>query len=190
MRVIAGKARRLILKSTPGFDTRPTSDKIKETLFNIIGPDIPGSRFLDLFSGTGGIGIEALSRGSSFCAFVENDGRAVKCIRENLQHTRLEPDALLIPKNVLSAINDLALKKYSFDIVYMDPPYKAGYEESVLEALHRSGILNPDSLVIIEADRHNDFSFIEHSGFRIERVKEYKTNKHVFLRQADMLHGE
>lgn len=190
MRVIAGKARRLILRSVPGFDTRPTSDKIKETLFNIIGPDIPGSRFLDLFSGTGGIGIEALSRGSSFCVFVENDARAVRCIRENLQHTRLEDDALVLPKNVLSAISDLAVRKYAFDIIYMDPPYKAGYEESVLKALAGSGIMNEDTLVIIEAQKNNDLDFIEDTSFRIERIKDYKTNRHFFLKLKDLPDGE
>lgn len=183
MRVIAGKARRLILKSTPGFDTRPTSDKIKETLFNIIGADIPGSRFLDLFSGTGSIGIEALSRGSSFCAFVDNSSAAVRCIRENLAHTRLEDDALVLPKNAVSGIHELGIKKYQFDIVYMDPPYKAGCEKEVLEAMVSAGILAEDAMIIIEADKRNDLDFIEEAGYRTDRVKEYKTNKHIFLSQ-------
>ena len=174
----------MILKSTPGFDTRPTSDKIKETLFNIIGSDIHGSSFLDLFSGTGSIGIEALSRGSSFCAFVENNQTAVRCIRENLAHTRLEEDALVLPKNVLSGIHDLGIKKYAFDIVYMDPPYKAECEREVLEALDSSGILKEDALIIIEADKHNDLAYIEGTGFRIDRIKEYKTNKHLFLSKS------
>ena len=190
MRVIAGKARRLILKSTPGFDTRPTSDKIKETLFNILGPDIPGSRFLDLFSGTGGIGIEALSRGSSFCAFVENAPKAVRCIQENLQHTHLEEDALVLPRNVLSAISELALKKQMFDIVYIDPPYKAGYEEPVLAALAQAGIIHADSLIIVEADKQNNLDFLEHSAFQIVRIKEYKTNKHFFLKLKDIPNGD
>lgn len=185
MRVIAGKARRLILKSTPGFDTRPTSDKIKETLFNIIGPDIPGSSFLDLFSGTGSIGIEALSRGSRFCAFVENNAKAVQCIKENLNHTSLAEDSLVLPKNVLSAIHELALKKYTFDIVYVDPPYKGGYEQEVLEALADSGIIQTDTLIIVEADRHNDLEFLGESRYRIERLKDYKTNRHFFLRLKD-----
>ena len=182
MRVIAGKARRLILKSVPGFDTRPTLDKIKETLFNILAPYISGSSFLDLFSGSGSIGIEALSRGSSFCAFVDNDKRAVSCIKDNLHHTHLEEDAIVIAKNVLAAINELSLKGLSFDIVYMDPPYAAGCEEAVLSALYSSGILKEDSLVIIEADIHTDLGFVENIGFVITREKLYKTNKHCFLK--------
>ena len=185
MRVIAGKARRLILKSTPGFDTRPTLDKIKETLFNILQPDIPGSSFLDLFSGSGGIGIEALSRGSRFCVFVENNRTAVRCIQENLEHTHLAENALVMSKNVLSAINELALRKYSFDIVYIDPPYKAGYEEETLKALADSGIIRSDSLVILETDIRNRLDFIQDSEYLIVREKDYKTNKHFFLRLKD-----
>lgn len=187
MRVIAGKARRLILKSTPGFDTRPTSDKIKETLFNILQPDIPGSCFLDLFSGSGGIGIEALSRGSKSCVFVENNAKAVRVIRENLQHTGLEEYALLIPSSVLSAIHELKVRGFRFDIVYMDPPYHAGFEEPVLNALSSSGIITPDSIVIVEADIRNTLSFIENSDFSVVRNKVYKTNQHYFLKLND--HG-
>ena len=182
MRVIAGKARRLILKSTPGFDTRPTLDKIKETLFNILQPDIPGSSFLDLFSGSGGIGIEALSRGASYCVFVENNHKAVRCIQENLEHTHLKDDAAVLSKNVLSAIQELSIRKSFFDIVYIDPPYKAGYEEETLKALAASGIISPDTQVILETDIKNDLDFIKDSDFTVVREKAYKTNKHYFLR--------
>ena len=185
MRVIAGKARRLILRSVPGFDTRPTLDKIKETLFNILAPYISGSSFLDLFSGSGSIGIEALSRGSSFCVFVDNDKRAVNCIKDNLRHTHLEDNALVLAKNVLAAISELSLKGYSFDIVYMDPPYAGGYEEAVLSTLLRSNILKEDSMVIIEADKHNELEFLKDSGFVLTREKIYKTNKHCFLKTGE-----
>lgn len=181
MRVIAGKARRLILKTTPGFDTRPTADKIKETLFNILSPYLPGCNFLDLFSGSGAIGIEALSRDSSLCVFVDNDSRAVKCIRENLKFTRLEENAVVIQKNVLSAISELAIKNYRFDIVYLDPPYKAGLEEETLAALARTGIIDEDTMIIVEASRENKMEFLESSLFTITRIKDYKNNKHLFL---------
>ena len=90
MRVIAGKARRLPLKTVPGQNTRPTTDRIKETLFNMIQDELYGIRFLDLFAGSGAIGIEALSRGAARAVFVEDDRRAVSCIQENLAFTRLE----------------------------------------------------------------------------------------------------
>ena len=135
MRVIAGKARRLTLKSTPGLDTRPTIDRIKETLFNIITPRIEGCAFLDLFSGSGSIGIEALSRGARISFFVEKNSKAVKCINENLAFTKLADQAVVMQKTVLSAIHELSLKKSRFDLVYMDPPYHAGLEEERSEDL-------------------------------------------------------
>ena len=87
MRVIAGSRRSIPLKTVPGLATRPTTDRIKETLFNILNPYLPGSRFLDVFAGSGGIGIEALSRGAAFCCFVEQSPAAAACIRENLKKT-------------------------------------------------------------------------------------------------------
>ncbi len=92
MRVIAGKARRLLLKTIDGLDTRPTTDRIKETLFNMIQTELPDCRFLDLFAGSGAIGIEALSRGASHAVFVEKNQKAADCIRENLKRTYLEEE--------------------------------------------------------------------------------------------------
>ena len=104
MRVIAGKARRLLLKTIDGLDTRPTTDRIKETLFNILQTQVPGSRFLDLFAGSGGIGIEALSRGARAAVFVEQNQKAADCIRENLRNTRLEEDAAVMVCDAVSAL--------------------------------------------------------------------------------------
>lgn len=181
MRVIAGKARRLTLKSTPGLDTRPTIDRIKETLFNIINPRIQGCAFLDLFSGSGSIGIEALSRGARISFFVENNAKAVKCIEENLAFTRLADQAVVMKKSAVSAIHELSLKKIKFDLVYMDPPYHAGLEEETLKALAGSGIIDEDSLIIVEADKYNHLDFLEETPFEIVREKVYKTNQHYFI---------
>ena len=172
----------MLLKSTPGFDTRPTSDKIKETLFNVLQPDIPGSRFLDLFSGSGGIGIEALSRGSIRCVFVENNRKAVQVIQENLDHTHLSDNAEVMPANAVTAIHTLGLRREQFDIVYIDPPYSKGYEQPVLEALAQSGIVTEDTQVIIEADIHNRLEFLTDSPFIVVKNKPYKTNQHYFLK--------
>lgn len=172
----------MTLKSTPGFDTRPTVDRIKETLFNILNPQIPGSAFLDLFSGSGSIGIEALSRGARVSFFVENNAKAVQCIRENLVFTKLQEDAVVMQKSALSAIHELSLKNLKFDLVYLDPPYQKGLEAETLAALASSGIIDQDTLLIVEADKNNSFEFIEELPFEIVREKVYKTNKHVFLR--------
>lgn len=182
MRVIAGKARRLNLKTPPGLDTRPTADKIKETLFNILNPYLPGASFLDLFSGSGAIGIEALSRGASICVFADNDRNAIGCINENLEFTRLSKDAVVIQKNALAAISQLSLKKYCFDIVYLDPPYKAGLEEETLRALAAGSLINEDSIIIIESSKQLDTGFIENLPYEITRIKDYKNNRHIFLK--------
>ena len=131
MRVIAGKARRLNLKTIPGIDTRPTTDRIKETLFNMIQYDIAGCTFLDLFSGSGGIGIEALSRGAKQAYFVEKAKPALRCIRENLRYTKLDKKAQVLATDVNSAIRQLETKNVTFDHIFMDPPYKKGFEEEV-----------------------------------------------------------
>ena len=103
MRVIAGTARRLNLKTVPGMETRPTTDRIKETLFNILQPEMPECRFLDLFSGSGGIGIEALSRGAAYAVFVEKNPKACSCIRDNLSFTKLAEHGKLLNMDVLQS---------------------------------------------------------------------------------------
>ena len=182
MRVIAGKARRLPLKAVPGFDTRPTVDRIKETLFNILNPYIPGSVFLDLFSGSGSIGIEALSRGARKSVFVDNSSKAVSVIEANLAFTKLAEDALVMKKTAVSAIHELGIKKYRFDIVYMDPPYQGNLEEETLNALETAKVIDEDTLIVIEADKRNSLPFLGESHFSVIREKEYKNNKHYFLK--------
>ena len=104
MRVIAGSARSLKLKTLEGIDTRPTTDRIKETLFNMIAPYLYDCEFLDLFAGSGGIGIEALSRGAKEAVFVEQNKKAVACIKENLTHTHLSDKAVVMSKDVMTAL--------------------------------------------------------------------------------------
>ena len=185
MRVIAGKARHLQLKTPNGDDVRPTTDRIKETLFNILQCDIPGCRFLDLFAGSGGIGIEALSRGARECVFVDNAREPLRVIKENLAFTGLLRGARIIPGDALSAIGALEREHHApFDIIFMDPPYASGLDEQALKRLSASSLVNDDTLIIVEQTKDRDFSFADRSGFEIEREKIYKTNKHVFLRRA------
>lgn len=180
MRVIAGSARHLPLKSVAGNATRPTSDKIKETLFNILNPRLYDARFLDLFAGTGGIGIEALSRGASFAVFVDNARAAAGCIQENLEFTKFEEQSLVYKQDVISALRSLE-KLEPFDIVFMDPPYGKDLELQVLSYLKRSSVISDNTLVIVEANKHTDPAVFESYGYQISRIKEYKTNQHVFL---------
>ncbi len=183
MRVIAGKARRLTLKTVPGMETRPTTDRIKETLFNMLQPRMAGCRFLDLFAGSGGIGIEALSRGASEAVFVEKNREACSCIRENLSFTKLSDSGKLLTMDVLQALRSLE-GSGSFDVIFMDPPYRQELEKHVLEYLETSSLCDEDTLVIVEADLPTDFSYLESMGYILLKSKEYKTNKHVFLQKG------
>lgn len=181
MRVIAGKARRLPLKTIEGLDTRPTTDRIKETLFNMLQNDVPGSYFLDLFAGSGGIGIEALSRGAKEAYFVENNKKAAECIRDNLEFTKLKEDAVVMECDCLTALRRLEGRGIVFDIIFMDPPYHKEYELQVLQQLKDSHIAGEDTMIIIEAALDTELSNAEELGFTIEKEKLYKTNKHIFL---------
>lgn len=184
MRVIAGTARSLQLKTPEGMDTRPTTDRIKETLFNMIQNDVPGGVFLDLFSGSGGIGIEALSRGAEKVYFVENDRRAIECIEANLKHTKLTEHAMVLKQDAVTAL------QYSIhepaDVVFADPPYQKGYHRMLLMAAAGSRAVTEDTLLIIEETKEEDFSFCDELGFELVKEKIYKSNKHVFLRKKEM----
>ena len=183
MRVIAGSARRLLLKSPPGMETRPTADKYKETLFNVLQPYLYADTvFLDLFSGSGAIGIEALSRGVKTSVFVERSKPALKCIEENLEKTHLRDKAYVIAGDALSALYQLQ-GKYTFDVIFMDPPYHMDLEKEVLYHLADSALIHPETVIVVEVANDTDISYMHDPAFRLEimKVKEYKTNSHIFL---------
>jgi len=181
MRVIAGRARRIPLKTIEGLDTRPTTDRIKETLFNMIQPELADAWFIDLFSGSGAIGIEALSRGASKAWFVEKNPKACACIRENLEKTGLSGDAQVMMTDAVLAVKQLSRLERAADYIFMDPPYRLALERDVLAALQDSSLVDTYTVIIIEADLKTDFSYAERLGFSIQKEKKYKTNKHVFL---------
>ncbi len=183
MRVIAGTRRSLPLKSLPGDETRPTADRYKETLFNVLQTDVPGSRFLDLFAGSGAIGIEALSRGARHAVFVENSRKAMAVIRENIHFTKFEDASDLILSDAVAYVRSLPV--VDFDIIFIDPPYNHELEVAVLEELMTKKFRNPSARIVVEAALEQDFSFLEGTPFRIEKVKAYKTNKHIFIKQED-----
>lgn len=184
MRVIAGKARRLNLKTIEGLETRPTTDRIKETLFNMIQNEVISASFLDLFSGSGAIGIEALSRGAKKAWFVENNKKCVECIRENLKFTKLDEDAVVMDCDVLTALNRLEGKVDAMDIIFLDPPYTKELEADVLRHLADKSYVTEDTMIIIEAKLDTNFDYVNDLGYEIVRNKEYKTNKHVFVKRV------
>lgn len=184
MRVIAGSARHLQLQTIEGDATRPTTDRIKETLFNMLQNDVAGCRFLDLFSGSGAIGIEALSRGAKKAVFIENNKKALDCIRHNLQFTKLADRADVYEMDVFDALSRMK-QESAFDIIFMDPPYNKDIEKSVLQQLSQTNLADAYTLIIVEASLETSFDYLEAFGYRLKKYKKYKTNAHVFIEKAD-----
>lgn len=181
MRVIAGTARSLPLKSKEGLETRPTTDRIKETLFNMLNPYVQGAVFIDLFAGSGGIGIEALSRGAKRTYFVENDKEAAECIKYNLKFTKFTEKAVVLKQDVFSSL--LGIPEKEADIIFMDPPYDRFLEKKALEILSTMSYVTFDTLIITEASINTDFSYLDELGFEIIKEKKYKSNKHMFIQR-------
>ncbi len=184
MRVIAGSRGRIRLTTVKGDKVRPTTDRIKETLFNILQPDIPGASFLDLFSGSGAIGIEALSRGAREAVLVEQDRDALACIRANLKTTRFEEEALVKQGDVLSVLR--TLQHAPFDLIFMDPPYDSGWEEKVLSVLSQASYVDEYTKIVVEGSAKTDLSFAADLGFFVYREKSYGSNKHIFLEKRKL----
>ena len=152
MRIIAGKFRSRQLKSLKGLSLRPTSDMLRETLFNILGPRVPGSRFLDVFAGTGAVGIEAISRGAISAVFVENHPAAVRLIRENLASLEIKSEARIIATAAAPALEKLHKDRVAvFDFLFLDPPYanKNDYQLT-LDFLATSSLVSESSILIAE----------------------------------------
>jgi 16S rRNA (guanine966-N2)-methyltransferase len=171
MRVIAGTYRSRILKSLKGLALRPTSDRLRETLFNVLGPAVAGARFVDVFAGTGAVGVEALSRGAAEVVFIEKHPPAVALIRKNLESLGIRSGATVLGADALRGLEKLAAMraaKYTenappFDFVFLDPPYAATEEYArVLRFLGSAPFLAAGSLII--AEHHKKFDLPAHAG--------------------------
>lgn len=158
MRVISGKAKGRGLKPVPGKGTRPTTDKVKEAIFSMIGPYFDGGAVLDLFAGTGGLGIEALSRGMEQAVFVDQERTSVRVIRENLRITSLEKQAEVYCNDATRAINALAKRNRQFDLVLLDPPYRLKFMDQLLETMLEKEVLHTRCTVVIEHDANHTYA--------------------------------
>ncbi len=148
MRIISGEARGRKLKEPQGLDTRPTTDKVKESLFNIIQFELEGRRVLDLFAGTGQLGLEALSRGAEHCTFVDMRREAAALVKENIRLCRFESQVRVVQEEALSFLSACGEK---FDVVFLDPPYNSGLLEKSLEQLTRFDILREHGIIVCES---------------------------------------
>ncbi len=150
MRIITGSARGSKLKAPKGDNTRPTADRIKESLFNILGSFVYDKNILDLFSGTGNLALESLSRGAARATMVDAAAESISAIKYNAQHTRLFDKSTILKSDVFSAIKKLHQRQEKFDIIFCDPPYHKELCLRVLEALHLYPLLSADGVVIME----------------------------------------
>jgi len=150
-RVVSGIAKSIILNTVKGMETRPTADKVKESVFNILSSRIIGSKFLDLYAGTGQMGIEALSRYAIKSTFIDNSPQAIECIRKNLEKTKLYEKSQIINKNILNAIRMMPIEE-KYEIIYIDPPFanaKKSFRE-IVNVIIENDILSDDVILILE----------------------------------------
>jgi len=171
MRVITGKARGIQLKTPDGILTRPTADRVKEALFSIINFDIPGAKVLDLFGGTGQLGIEALSRGAASAVFVDAREESCRLIRENLKRTRMEKDATVIRGDYLEYLNRC---REQYNIIFLDPPYAETFLENAIKRITEIDILQSDGIIVAERPFGKELPW-EFEGYT--RSKDYKYGK-------------
>ncbi len=179
-RVISGTAKGHNLKSVKGMGTRPTSDRVKESMFNILAGTVAGKRVLDLFAGTGGLGIEALSRGAKTAVFVDKCHSCCETIRENLVHTKLARLAEVMAEDVQAALEKLSRRGHQFDLVFLDPPYGKGLVLKTLASLEKNGLLSESSLLVAEHGRNEDIS--EAGSFQLIRRETYGNTALSFYR--------
>lgn len=152
MRIIAGRMRGTKLFTLDGLNTRPTLDRVKEPLFSIINFKLEDATVLDLFSGSGALGLESISRGARRAYLCDNSKDAIRIIKQNVEKTKAENEAEVIFKNYDKALEELASKNIKFDIIFLDPPYKTEFAEKATEIIITNNLLNKDGIIIIETD--------------------------------------
>ncbi len=184
MRVISGTRKGLPLKAVPGSGTRPTTDKVKESIFNMIGPYFEGGLAVDLFAGSGGLGIEALSRGIDTCIFIEKDPRAVPTIYENLKKCKLEDQAEVYKADATRAIKALEKRQARVDLLFLDPPYeKVGYYELINQFVEKN-LLTDRAIILCEHEKGVDLQE-RYGAFTLSRKELYGSTIISIYRQEE-----
>ncbi|MDF2590943.1 MAG: methyltransferase [Clostridia bacterium] len=152
MRVISGEFRGRKLEQIEGIEIRPTSDRVKESLFNILGTRLIDCAFLDLFAGTGGIGIEAYSRGAARVVFIDESANSIKILKKNLDKLNISDKVEVFNTDYINAINKLSNENKKFDVIFIDPPYLKGFEKNALVHISESGMLTDNGIIVVEHD--------------------------------------
>lgn len=172
MRIITGRARGLQLTTPKNFDVRPTADRVKESLFNIIGSKITGARVLDLFAGTGNLGLESWSRGAKAITFIDASGESLRLVRSNIAKCRADADCTVIKGNAVSVIERLYGQKQQFDFLFCDPPYNKGWIGQIITALAQCPVIASGGYLIVERAQHDPLPDLP-AGFEAIRSEKY-----------------
>lgn len=160
MRIITGRAKGCKLKAPKGLLTRPTADRVKESLFNILGNSVFDTKVLDLFAGSGNLGLEALSRGARCATFIDQNAESISVIKENVIHTKLAESAEILKNDVFSALCKLDKLNRTFNLIFCDPPYDQGLIEKILEKLDQLSLVEKEGIVIVEHSRNDRIDFV------------------------------
>ncbi|WP_028778333.1 16S rRNA (guanine(966)-N(2))-methyltransferase RsmD [Shimazuella kribbensis] len=172
MRIIAGNAKGIRLKMVPGNHVRPTADRVKESLFSVIGPFFDGGKVLDLFAGTGSLGLEAVSRGMDHVFFVDQSQASLRIAKENAVHCGLADEAQYLRRDARSALKYFGTQGLQFDLIFLDPPYHEGLLEPVLVLLEEKELLSPNGLLVVEHP-HNLNLHLPNSSYTVTRELSY-----------------
>lgn len=170
MRIIGGLYRGRNISSPKGMTTRPTTDMVREALFNIVGIKVVDSYFLDIFAGTGAVGIEALSRGAQKAVFIEKDYNACKIIEKNLKDLQINDRAVLLKMDALIALKSLSKKGQTFDIIFMDPPYYRNLFTICIKQIQNYKLMKPNALLVVQHPLDESFEYL---GFNCLKKKKY-----------------
>lgn len=182
VRVISGSAKGRPLKAVPGMGTRPTTDKVKEAIFSMIGPYFAGGSVLDLFAGTGGLGIEALSRGMDKAVFVDADKKSVEIVSTNLQAAKLEDQAVVYRNDALRALKALGKREAKFDLVFLDPPYKMTAIPELIGSMLEMDMLANAATIVVEHDSANKFDDRIGDAVRVKHTEYGETAVSIYRR--------
>lgn len=185
MRIISGSARGTKLVTLEGLETRPTLDRVKESIFNILQFDIKDKNILDLFAGSGALGIEALSRGASNAVFCDVSKKAVKIISTNLENTKLKEKSQIINKDFKEALQYIKNITQKFDIIFLDPPYKTDFAEKSLQYILEYDLLSNQGIIILETDDKNKIENINKNlNIKIYDKRKYGRVHIAFMRKG------
>lgn len=172
MRIITGLAKGTRLKAPKGMDTRPTADRVKESMFNILGDIVVDAKVLDLFGGTGNLGLEALSRGAAKAIFIDQNQNSINAIKENINLCKLQGQALVYKMDSFVALGRLAREHYKFNLIFCDPPYNKGLVEKTLTKLEENEILEDEAIIVVEHSKH-ELITSDFSNYEVRRSEKY-----------------